>query len=91
MSVLEQAFQSDFREGVTKEISTKFCPRVISLFIATLYDIEFEVTWIDLLALLEVLAYYNCKEKLKSYIMPGFIRMVQGNTFKNLSTMYRNF
>ena len=78
LEMLDQMFNSNFREGSTKEIRTKFSPRVTSMFIATLYDLEFEVTWIDLLALLEVLAYYNCKGQLKNYIKPAFIKFMQG-------------
>lgn len=50
------------------------------MFIATLYDLDFEVYWIDLLALLEVLAYYNCKQQLKNYVMPAFTHFVQGSS-----------
>ena len=74
---LLKVFQSDFKEKTTKEIKTKFSPRVTSMFIAALYDLSFEVYWIDLLALLEVMAYYECHELLKNYIMPGFVRYVQ--------------
>lgn len=79
LPILEQVFESNFREGATKEIKTKFSPRVTSMFIATLYDLDFEVYWIDLLALLEVLAYYNCKQQLKNYVMPAFTHFVQGD------------
>ena len=52
------------------------------MFVATLYDLDFEVTWIDLLALLEMLAFYQCGHILKNYIMPAFFRFVNGTVLK---------
>ena len=54
-----------------------------SIFVAILYELDVEVFWIDLLALIQMLAFYECEWQLQNVIMPQFIRFLQGTFSKN--------
>ena len=41
---------TDFREGSLQQIKTKFCPRVMSMFVAFVRGISFQAEWIEILS-----------------------------------------
>jgi len=65
---------TDFREGSLQQVKTKFCPRVMSMFIAFVRGISFQAEWIDILALIDVCSFYQCNLVVTmSYLKRNFV------------------
>ena len=65
---------TDFREGSLQQIKTKFCPRVMSMFVAFVRGISFQAEWIDILALIDVCSFYECNLVVTmSYLKRNFV------------------